>query len=178
MAMVYARLPITKKKDRWPYNWNLTRLVNYIMREKGYLVDGQYRVKAFYAREVAPLLATCERELEYQGPHFPFSRNQYKSLFRVKNELPKWTSVYLLAIYRLLEQVARKDDELIRLITLAREELLSYSSFCLPGMEQCRDYAANATDEALQQYPDLNDLIAHLDALDVHCPDQAWHHLV
>lgn len=179
MGLIYADLPFKKESDSWPFNRNYLRLLNHTMRLHGYIVESQYLTKRFFDEKVRPLLPQCAADLHLPLHLFLFSRKQYKSLTRVKNKLPHVASAYLLAIFYLLREVCQRDNEICVLLQQAANQLISYSSVCLPGVVISRELIANMPPAEAALYPDVDPLLNTMDALDDICGQLGWpNHLI
>ncbi len=166
MGIVYTKTFVQKKQGKWQHNFCMLRLTNYAMRVSGCYHDEQYEAKKFYKEIIRPLLPICERELNFNIFHSPYSRTQFKTLMWQKEILPHTTSVYLLAILKVILQNPPLSPVMYEIIEKIRQNIINYSDVCLPQIASNRYFIAHVEDDVMPLYLDLVNLIDFFEVLD------------
>lgn len=173
MGLVYTSVPIKKKHGKWCKNKRFIRVLNMLTDKCGYKEGNSYLRKRFNKEMVFPRVRKHKKMMQF-GP----SERQLSSLRYVKDKLPKTTDAYLLAIFDILVEVLDDVDlsECVKhYMHLWKRDGMSYSSFCLMGIDECKKTIETNPIYTYENYPDLNVLLDALEVVDLKCSEKGWY---
>lgn len=173
MGLVYTNVPIKKKHGKWCKNKRFIRVMNLLTDKCGYKDGDSYLRKSFNKEILFPKVREHKKRMQF-GP----SESQLSSLRYVKDRLPKTTAAYLLALFDILIEVL-EDEEISECVKHYihrwKQDGMSYSSFCLMGIDECKARAETNPAYIHEYYPGLNVLLDALEAVDLKCSERGWY---